>query len=288
MSNILLIGISTLDIINQVDHYPTEDSEIRALNQIIRCGGNACNSAIVLQQLGMTPYLLSKLADDSGARQILADLTQRNIDTSLCPVQKNSTTPTSYITSNTLNGSRSIIHYRNLNELSADDFTRLDLSNYDWLHFEARNCQQLALMLQHARRFKKTISIELEKIRDHIELIMPYADVLLISKPFAKTHGFNNAEACITHFSHLFKSKIITCTWGDKGAWVYANSTVTHQPAFKIDKAIETLGAGDTFNAGFINALVNNMSAKHALHFAARLAANKCQQSGFDQLIIPN
>jgi len=288
MSNILLIGISTLDIINQVDHYPSEDSEIRALNQVIRCGGNACNSAIVLQQLGMTPYLLSKRADDGGASQILSELAKRNIDTSLCPVQKNGNTPTSYITSNILNGSRSIIHYRNLDELSADEFTRIELSLYDWLHFEARNCQQLEIMLQHAKRFNKPISIELEKNRDNIELIMPYADVLLISRPFANSHGFDNAEDCITHFSKLFKSKIITCTWGEMGAWVYTNSTVTHQPAIKIENPIETLGAGDTFNAGFISAIIRNMPPTQALQFAARLAANKCQQSGFDKLIIPD
>jgi len=288
MSNILLIGISTLDIINQVDHYPDEDSEVRATNQIIRCGGNACNSAIVLQQLAMTPYLLSNLSDDVAASQILAELAQRNIDTSLCPVQKNSTTPTSYITSSTLNGSRSIIHYRNLNELSAADFTIIELSNYDWLHFEARNCKQLEIMLQHAKRLNKPISIELEKNRDDIELIMPYADVLLISKPFANSYGFDDAEECITHFSNLFENKTITCTWGEKGAWVYANKSVTHQPAFKINKPIETLGAGDTFNAGFISAIIRNMSATQALHFAAKLAANKCQQSGFDQIIIPD
>jgi len=286
MSNILLIGISTLDIINQVDHYPKEDSEIRATNQIIRCGGNASNSAIVLQQLGMKAFLLSKLADDTNASLVLAELARRNVDTSLCPIQKNSATPTSYITSNTQNGSRSIIHYRNLNELSAGDFTGIELSNFDWLHFEARNCVQLEIMLQHAKGLNKPISIELEKNRDSIEHIMPYADILLISRPFAISHGFDNAESCLKHFSNLFKNKIITCTWGEEGAWVYANATFTHQAAFTIDNPIETLGAGDTFNAAFISAIVKKASPEQALRFASRIAANKCQQTGFDKLII--
>jgi len=287
MSNILLTGIATLDIINQVDHYPVEDSEIRAFNQIIRSGGNACNSAIVLQQLGVTPYLLTNRADDTNAHQIFTELAQRSINTTLCPIQKNSTTPTSYITSNTQNGSRSIIHYRNLKELSADDFIKIDLSTYDWLHFEARNCQQLEIMLQHAKRYHKPISIELEKNREHIEAILPFADVLLISKPFAKSHGFDNAVQCIKHFSSIYKDNIITCTWGNQGAWVYANSEIKHQAAFKIDKTVETLGAGDTFNAGFLSSIMNNISPPQALHFACNLAANKCLQSGFDKLIIP-
>lgn len=287
MSNILLTGIATLDIINQVDHYPVEDSEIRALNQIIRCGGNACNSAIVLQQLGLSASLLTNRADDVNASQIFTELAQRSINTTLCPVQKSSITPTSYITSNTQNGSRSIIHYRNLEELSADYFTKVNLSHYDWLHFEARNCQQLELMLQHAKTFNKPISIELEKDREHIDLIIPFADVLLLSKPFAKSHGFDNAATCIEHFSSLYTDKIITCTWGDQGAWLYTDSHIQHQPAFEIDKPVETLGAGDTFNAGFISSIIHNMSPIVALQFACQLAANKCLQSGFDKIIIP-
>jgi len=287
MSNILLTGIATLDIINQVDHYPVEDSEIRALNQTIRSGGNACNSAIVLQQLGITPYLLTNRADDINADQIFTELAQRSINTTLCPVQKNSTTPTSYITSNTQNGSRSIIHYRNLKELSADHFNKIDLSVYDWLHFEARNCQQLEKMLQHTRAFNKPISIELEKDREHFESIVPFADVLLLSKPFAKSRGFENPLACTKHFSSLYKDKIITCTWGNQGAWLYADSAIQHQPAFEIDKTIETLGAGDTFNAGFISSIIKGLSPTLALQFACQLAANKCLQSGFDKIIIP-
>ncbi|MCW9048271.1 MAG: PfkB family carbohydrate kinase [Gammaproteobacteria bacterium] len=287
MSNILLTGIATLDIINQVDHYPPEDSEIRALNQIIRCGGNACNSAIILQQLGITPYLLTNRADDSNADQIFSELAQHSINTTLCPIQKNSSTPTSYITSNTKNGSRSIIHYRNLNELNSAHFKKINLSTYDWLHFEARNCQQLEIMLQYAKTFNKPISIEVEKNREFIELITPFADVLLLSRPFAQSRGFDNALTCIKHFSSLYKDKIITCTWGSQGAWLYANSEIQHQLAFEIDKSVETLGAGDTFNAGFISSLINNLSPPSALQFACQLAANKCLQSGFDNIIIP-
>ena len=62
MTHILLNGIATLDIINQLDHYPLEDSEVRALNQISRIGGNAANSSIVLQQLGVNAHLIASRA----------------------------------------------------------------------------------------------------------------------------------------------------------------------------------------------------------------------------------
>lgn len=286
MPNILLTGIATLDIINHLDHYPAEDSEVRAQKQSIRCGGNASNSAIVLQQLGIDTHLLATRADDASASQVFSTLNLQQINTSLCPVIKQSTTPTSYITLNTQNGSRSIVHYRDLAELQAEDFIKLNLTPYDWFHFEARNCTQLLKMLQHAQSCNKPISIELEKDRESIDVIMPYASLLLISKPFAESRGFANATDCLKHFSQLYSNKIITCTWGEQGAWAYGNSEIIHQDAYSINSAVETIGAGDTFNAGFIAALMKQNKISSALNSACKLAANKCQQFGFDQIII--
>lgn len=284
MPSILLTGVSTLDIINHVKSYPEEDSEVRALSQQIRSGGNASNMAIVMQQLGIQTHLLAKRADDSNADLIFSYLDQRQINTSLCPIQRFSSTPTSYICLNQSNGSRTIVHYRKLDELTAAEFIKLDLHPFDWLHFEARNCQHLLPMLKHSASFIKPVSIELEKPRDGIEDILPFANVLLISKPFAMSKGFDNAEDCLIYFSQLYPDKTITCTWGDRGAWAYFQEQIIHQPALQIAHTIETIGAGDTFNAGFISSLIQQKSIHDSLEYATQLASKKCEQSGFDNL----
>jgi len=284
MPSILLTGTCTLDIINSVSSYPAEDSEVRALAQCLRTGGNASNSALVLQQLGFQASLLANRADDENAHYIFSQLEARHIDTSLCPVQTNSSTPTSYITVSQSTGSRSIVHYRNLDELESRYFLGLDLSAFDWLHFEARHCLQLLPMLQYAKSVNKPVSLELEKPRDSIDLVMPFADLLFISKPFAKSRGFSNAEDCLQHFSQRYADKLITCTWGAQGAWAYTGNEIIHQPAQAIKSPLETLGAGDTFNAAFIAAQLRQLSVKDALQHACQLAEYKCQQTGFDNL----
>jgi len=286
MPDILLTGVATLDIINHLPDYPAEDSEVRATAQHIQTGGNASNSAIVMQQLGLNTHLLASRADDYNAQQLFTALNARHIDTSLCPLQKHSTTPTSYITLNSTNGSRSIVHYRNLRELQADDFTVLELNHIDWFHFEARACDQLRDMLKHATSFAKPISIELEKPREGVDDIMQYADLLLISRPFALSRGFNNASQCLQFFAEKYPDTMISCTWGEQGAWLAHQSQIIHQPAFNVKQVIETLGAGDTFNAGLISALVKNNKPAQALAFACELAANKCQQFGLDNLTV--
>lgn len=77
------------------------------------------------------------------------------------------------------------------------------------------------------------------------------------------------------------------CTWGEKGASVLDNESkeIHHATAHTIEKVIDTVGAGDTFNAGIIASLIQSSHAiKSAIQSACTLATNKVAQQGFDGL----
>ncbi len=282
MSLILLTGNITLDIINTVAHYPQEDEELRANSQRITVGGNATNTAIVLGGFNHVCEVVSTLAQDLAAAQVQALLSESPITLKDCQICKGST-PTSYITLNQSNGSRTIVHYRDLPELSAEHFYQIPVERYDWLHFEGRNVEQLDLMLQHARRHlvDQPISLEVEKVRTGLEALIPRTDLVMFSRPYALSQGFSNAEAFLKAQQQQHGKLWMTCTWAEQGAWAIDQyGECWHAAAPSQAAAQDTLGAGDTFNAGLINALVTGSPLDAALTQAVQLASRKIQKIG--------
>ena len=285
MASILAVGITTLDIINTVSSYPAEDDEIRALSQQQVRGGNASNTLTILSQLGHQCSWAGTLIDDADNQVIKQDLQQHHIDISACHVLTQGKIPTSYITVNQQTGSRTIVHHRDCPEFSFASFKKIDLSHFDWLHFEGRNITDTVLMLAYCKHYYPTLScsIEIEKDRPNIEQLFEFADILLFSKKYATCQGFNDASHFLTS---LKLNCLMSCTWGEQGAWILSKSNeLFHQAALPAQQIIDTLGAGDTFNAGLIHALINDFSIEYALNFACQLAGAKCGQSGLTNLM---
>lgn len=283
MHAVIAIGIATLDIINTVETYPPEDAEVRACQQRFSRGGNATNTLIVLSQLGHRCAWGGVWVDEPDSHWILADLARYQIDIHSCRIVSEGKTPTSYITLSQHNGSRTIVHYRDLPEFRLTDFQRIDLAAFDWLHFEGRQVEETVRMLQWARqqRPEQPISIEIEKYRPHIERLFPYASLLLYGRGFAQHQGYTTAVSFLKAIRSQVPAIPLVCAWGEAGAYALdENNNLLHSPAYPPAQIVDTLGAGDTFNAGIIDGLSKNHSLYDALKHACQLAGEKCGQMG--------
>ncbi len=295
MANILGVGIATLDIINHVARYPDEDSEVRALSQDIRRGGNVTNTLVVLSQLGHHCQWAGTLADDGNSNAIRTDLARYAIDFGPVTQITGASTPTSYIALSAENGSRSIIHHRDLPEYGLDAFRRIDLGALDWLHFEGRNVDAVAAMLRHARQQCPALplSVEIEKPREHIEQLCGLADLVIFSRGYALQQLNNQAaddpHSAAAQFLQLTQQRAPrathVCSWSEHGAFGLApHGAVLHSPAFAPGKVIDTLAAGDTFNAGLIDACASGQTLADSLRRACRLAGKKIGHRGLHGL----
>ncbi|HHA18993.1 MAG TPA: ketohexokinase [Methylophaga sp.] len=285
MAKILAIGIATLDIINTVESYPDEDSEVRALKQHQSRGGNATNTLTVLSQLGHDCHWAGVLIDEPDSKVIVSELAHYQIDTSACRQLATGKMPTSYITVSQQTGSRSIVHHRDCPEYSFQDFQKLNPKQFDWIHFEGRNINDTRLMLEYMATYHPDLpcSLEIEKPRLNIEALFEFPTILMFSQHYANANGFDDA---ISLLQSLPSNTTASCTWGQQGAWaINDNGKILHSEASPPSHVIDTLGAGDTFNAGIVHSLLNNRSLQSALSNACQLAGHKCGQQGFAKLL---
>jgi len=285
MARILCIGIATLDIVNEVATYPQEDDEIRILSQQKYRGGNAANTAVVLSQLGhqcsWAGTLVNSLADESDQQIILDDLKQHQVNYDNCLLLTQGKIPTSYITLCRDSGSRTICHYRDLPEYNFQAFKKINLQIFDWLHFEGRNIEQVRKMMSYSKRLypDMPISLEIEKMRDDIESLIQYADVILFSRAYALSQGYSDARSFCLKISKQYPEPAIACAWGDSGAGAAINEAFFWQPVETI-QTVDTLGAGDVFNAGIIDQYLKQHNIHRCLIYACQLATAKCAHKG--------
>jgi ketohexokinase len=276
---ILSVGTAVLDIVNRVRVYPAEDSEVRAVAQSVRLGGNAANTAVVLAQLGVQAAWAGNLPAQAGTAEHAFG--RYGVDIGQAQRIAGAAMPTSYITLSDANGSRTVIHFRDLPEYDAAAFARLDLGAFDWLHFEGRAVPELAGMMAHARTTTRAgLSLEVEKPRPGIEALFDQADLLMFSRDYAVAAGHDTAVGLLRRLPTPARA---TCTWGAKGAWcIDSDGTITHVAAPRLARVVDTIGAGDVFNAGLLQALNASCGLAGGLEAAVELASNQCARPGLD------
>ncbi|XP_052602058.1 ketohexokinase isoform X1 [Peromyscus californicus insignis] len=293
---ILCVGLVVLDIINVVDKYPEEDTDRRCLSQRWQRGGNASNSCTVLALLGARCAFMGSLAPGHVADFVLDDLRRHSVDLRYAVLQTEGSIPTSTVIINQASGSRTILHaYRNLPDVSAKDFEKVDLTRFKWIHIEGRNASEQVKMLQRIEQYnakqplpqRVRVSVEIEKPREELFQLFGYGEVVFVSKDVAKHLGFQSAaEALRGLYGRVKKGATLVCAWAEEGADALGpDGQLLHSDAFPPPRVVDTLGAGDTFNASVIFSLSKGNSMQEALRFGCQVAGRKCGLQGFDGIV---
>lgn len=276
----LLIGNCIVDQVWLLNVYPDKNSEQRASDRQQMPGGNASNSAQILMQLGDQVELVANFADDELAKWLQTALKQSGIGLQFSQQLPDSATPVSSIWLDQADGSRTIVHHRNLPELSLDQLLSVPLAKYDWLHLEGRNVETLRAFLQQLDYPTMQISLELEKPREGLQTLLAHVGHCVVSSDYCQALAMSAVELS-EKLLQQYPQLHILCTRGEQGVVMNSLRTgVKHLAANPVTQVVDTIGAGDSFIAGYIHACAEGGDLQQAVNFAMQTASRKIANRG--------
>lgn len=268
--------------------------KINVKSYTLDVGGNAANTSVGLSRLGLNTGILAEIGNDEFSQRILDKLTDENVNSEY--IIKNNAQKTSFSVGINYNGERTLFvehvqrnHDFNFENLSTK-FIYLTSLGKEWekayqdtLSFVEKSGVKLAfnpgtLQIEGRGKFLNEI---IEKT-DYIFLNKEEAELILYGKELDITFGGGN-DNIIKKLLFGIKSigaKNVIITDSLNGSFVYDENNVLYKsPIIKVE-VIEKTGAGDGFTAGFLGAILNNLTISDACIWGTINASSVITQIG--------
>lgn len=254
-------------------------------------GGNGYNEASALRALGVEVNLISKLGNDEAGMKVMERLKSLGVDTTDVILEDNLTTSINVVLFDE-NGERRFLtnpagSQRKLSK--GDVLVALD-NMADVVCFSCMFVSPLYDILSMKQTFAaikekgKTLVVDMTKPKngetiEDIRELLPYIDYFLPNEEELKMlckDDIDKAAAMLLEGG----AKCVVVKVGGNGCRIYSKDETSAVPAYRIDKVVDTTGAGDSFVAGFIYGLVNSMPLIDCSRFGNATASCSVEHIG--------
>ncbi|MCA1027304.1 ribokinase [Cytobacillus kochii] len=275
---ITVIGSINMDLVTVTSIDPSMGETVMGESFFTVPGGKGANQAVAAAKLGANVKMIGKVGDDPFGQEYMNYFNDMHINTESIQIEKSVRTGTASIT--VYNHDNKIIVVPGANHLMTSDVIeayRDDILASEWV------------LLQ--------LEIPLSAVEKVLEIAAEgNVGVILNPAPFhhIPSHWFElvtyltpneyeakqlfEAYANDTEATELLKKKLVI-TKGNEGAAFFKNGELMTIPAVKV-KAVDTTGAGDTFNGALAVALDDDLTIEQAITFAIKAAGLSVTKMG--------
>jgi sugar/nucleoside kinase (ribokinase family) len=273
--DVVVVGELNADLILRGDVTPAFGQVEKIIDDAtLTIGSSSAIFACGAARLGLRVAFIGKAGDDEFGRFILRELTQRGIDTSGVVIDPHIPTGLSVILSRPAD--RAILtHLGSIAALRFDEIDLALLSRARHLHLGSYYLldalrPDVPRLLDEAKARGLTISIDtnydpteqwtggLRETLQRVDVFLPNETELL-----AITHE-DSIEAGLDRFAGI---PAVAVKLGARGAIARRGSQIVQTDSIPVN-VVDTTGAGDSFDAGFVYAYLAGQNLQQALHFA--------------------
>jgi len=278
------IGRINIDIDMHVDRLPKRNDHVMCDEGHVSLGGSAANFATQATRLGIKTTLISCVGDDVYGELVIKELTKIGVDTSSILVLDKHETGIFFYAHDPQNDQIVVAKPGANKFLEKRFFEDDDIADANLIHVagsfpmmidrasEMATTQGMVLSLDPGRAAK---DLDFDRILKQVDLLF------LNSQELKDYFKIEPTESALRKFAKTFPG-IVIIKMGKKGAIATDGFEFCISQVFEVPVK-NTLGAGDSFAAGFITAWTRSERIPQALNMANAAAALTIKQEGAQQ-----
>lgn len=283
---ITIIGSSVIDVLAYpVDPSVFEIGSLKVEKTHLSFGGNGLNESSAIAKLGKKVDFVSLVGNDEAGKKILSYLKDLGIETNHVVIKDNLETSVNIVLVDKkgerhfITNAQSSLRKQSLNDIlpfvdSMGDIVcfsslfvspMLSLSDMEILFKEIKKKDRILCVDMTKAKNKETLN-DIKPLLKYVDYILPNEEEIELitglkdAKMSAKLFIDAGCGCCIVKL-------------GKDGCYIKSREEDIMIPSYKVEKVVDTTGAGDSFVGGFIYAISNGETIKNAAKFASSTAS---------------
>jgi sugar/nucleoside kinase (ribokinase family) len=279
--DVLVVGELNVDVIlNQIDRPVAVGKEVLANAMTLTLGSSSAIFASNLATLGSRVTFSGKLGQDDFGDHVISALRKRGVDVSNIIFSDGISTGATIVL-NYGEDRAMITHPGAMAEFTLEDITHSVFAKARHMHvssiflqpglkkhviqlFERAKAEGMSTSLDPQWDPAEAWDLDLHQLLRYVDVFMPNVKEL---------ECMTGIYDPLTAMKALPTANIVVVKNGSSGAWLQHGDDVVHQASFLNRKVVDSIGAGDSFDAGFIHKYVQQRPLFECLEFAALTGA---------------
>ena len=294
--DVLIVGDSNIDV--QLDRAPTKlnfgQKEQLVEGGALTLGGSAAITACGASRLGLRAALVSVVGDDGAGRFVLAELAARRVELSACVVDEHLATG---ITVNLVRGhDRAMLTFAGAMSTTNGSMVPQELLaasrhvHVTSLFLQPRLAAEVGDLLAEAHRSGTSTSLdtgwdpkqrwecELAQVLPHVDVLLPNSqEALALAGELDGAAAPLDLEKAAATLAERGPLPVIKC--GAEGAVALVRGRVLCHEGRAVE-VVDTVGAGDSFNAGFLTGWLGGCDVAQSLALAVIVGTQSTRGTG--------
>lgn len=290
-AEIIGFGALNVDKLYSVDKIVSHDEESFIKSETDTPGGSAANTIVGLARLGCSTSIIGKIAEDEDGDLIEYNLAINGVYTNNLIYSDTGSTG-KCIGFVDENGERCLYISPGVNDdIKLGEINPLNIMRCKIMHYTSFVGDSFNTQIELLEKISKETLLSfdpgmlyVEKGFDELRPILERCDILLINEHELRLLCNNSnddlKELCVGLLD--FGISTIVVKQGSKGAFAMNNSEECFVESFECD-AVDTTGAGDSFNSGFLYSFLKGYSLEKSCKIGNWVASRAIQGFGMEK-----